>query len=160
MPTTTITAEPNSQQIDIERSFSAPAQLAYRAMNDPELVERWLGPRRYETVMERNDLRDGGTWRFINRDADGNEFGFHGVYHGEPSVERVVRTFEFEGTPGRVSLESLGLVEHEGTTTMHARSVFQSVEDRDAMIAAGMEGGVIESYERLDTVLAELGVPA
>lgn len=64
MPTT-ITAEPNTQQVDIERTFAAPAQLVYRAMTEPELVERWLGPRRYETVMERNELRDGGSWRGV-----------------------------------------------------------------------------------------------
>ena len=82
---------------------------------------------------------------------------FHGVFHGEPSLDGgVVRTFEFEGYPGHVSLETLILEERDGKTLSRAVSVFQSVEDRDGMIASGMESGVNEGMEKLDELLARL----
>ena len=37
--------------------------------------------------------------QLINRDADGNESAFHGVYHEILAPERIIDTFEFEGLP-------------------------------------------------------------
>jgi uncharacterized protein YndB with AHSA1/START domain len=82
--------------------------------------------------------------------------GFHGVFHGAPSVEWHRRTFEYEGAPGHVSLETATFEERGGRTVVRENSVFQSVEDRDAMVASGMEEGVNEGMERLDELLARL----
>jgi len=154
---TEIAAEPGTQRIVITREFSAPRELVYRAYTDPELLTQWMGPSRLTMTIERNELRDGGRWRFIHSDADGVEAAFHGVFHGEPSLEGgVTRTFEFEGYPGHVSLETLTLEERDGKTVSRAISVFQSVEDRDGMIASGMESGVNEGMEKLDELLARL----
>ena len=145
-----IIAEPGTQQIVITRAFDAPRELVYRAYTDPDLLVQWI---------ERHELRDGGRYRYIHRDENGVEAGFHGVFHGEPSLDGgVVRTFEFEGYPGHVSLETLILEEHDGKTLSLAVSVFQSVEDRDGMIASGMESGVNEGMEKLDGLLARLQV--
>lgn len=117
---------------------------------------RLTAPRALTMTVDRHDARDGGTWRYIHRDADGNEHGFHGVYHGTPSPDGIVRTFEFEGTPGHVSLETATFEEQDGRTLLRMNSVFQSVEDRDRMVQSGMEGGVNDSMERLDELVARL----
>jgi len=117
---------------------------------------QWLGPRRLTMTIDRLEPRDGGTWRYTHRDTDGTEYGFHGVYHGTPSPEGIVQTFEFEGAPGHVSLDSLVLEERDGRTLLRGHSVFQSVEDRDAMIQSGMETGVNESMDRLTELVARL----
>jgi uncharacterized protein YndB with AHSA1/START domain len=154
---TQIVAEPGVPQIVISREFDAPRALLYRVHIDPELLVQWLGPRRLTTHVERWDVRDGGTWRYISRDGDGTEYGFHGVFHGTPSPEGgIVETFEFEGTPGHVSLVTFSFEERGGKTLVRMNAVFQSVEDRDAMLESGMEGGVNEGYERLDELLAQL----
>jgi uncharacterized protein YndB with AHSA1/START domain len=140
----------------MSREFDAPRDLVFRAHFDPELLVQWLGPRRLTMEIERHEARDGGTYRFIHRDQDGTEYGFHGVFHGTPTPDGAVRTFEFEGTPGHVSLETLTLEEHDGKTTLLANAVYQSVEDRDAMAASGMEKGVNEGYEKLDELLQRL----
>jgi len=114
------------------------------------------GPRRLTMHVDRFELRDGGTWRYTHREADGTEYGFHGVFHGTPSPEGIVQTFEFEGAPGHVSLDSLTFEERDGRTTLRAHSVFQSVEARDAMVQSGMESGLNEGYERLDELIARL----
>lgn len=156
MGTTRIMAEPGLPFIDIEREFAAPRELVYRAHVDPELLVRWLGPAKYAMRVERLEVRDGGSWRFVHVADDGGEFGFRGVFHGEPSVDGILQTWEFEGFPGHVSLESLVFDERDGRTTLRIHAVYQSVEDRDGMIANGMEGGVNEGYARLDDLVARL----
>ncbi|HJW74687.1 MAG TPA: SRPBCC family protein [Thermoleophilia bacterium] len=156
MTTTTITAEPGVPYIEMTREFDAPRDLLFRAHTDPELLVQWLGPRRLTMTIDRLEPRDGGTWRYTHRDTDGTEYGFHGVYHGTPSPEGIVQTFEFEGAPGHVSLDSLVLEERDGRTLLRGHSVFQSVEDRDAMIQSGMETGVNESMDRLAELVARL----
>ena len=40
-----------------------------------------------------------------------------------------------------------------GRSRLVHQSVFQSVQDRDGMIASGMERGVNDGYEKLDSLL-------
>jgi uncharacterized protein YndB with AHSA1/START domain len=160
MTTTRIDTRPGLPFIDMTREFAAPRELVYRAHMDPELLAQWIGPRRLTTTVVRYDVRDGGTWRFVQRDEDGSEYAFHGVFHGDPSPEGFVQTFEFEGAPGHVSLDAVTLEEHDGRTTLRVHSVFQTVEARDAMVSAGMETGVQEGYERLDELFERVLAPA
>jgi uncharacterized protein YndB with AHSA1/START domain len=102
------------------------------------------------------EVRDGGRWRYIHREENGAEHGFHGVFHGTPSIDGIVQTFEYEGVPGHVCLETLTFEEQDGKTVLHINEVYQSVEDRDAMLQSGMESGINESYERLDELIAKL----
>ncbi len=156
MAKTQIIAEPGLPYIEITREFNAPRELLFRAFTDPELLVQWLGPRRLSMTIDRLEVRDGGTWRFIHREADGTEYGFHGVFHGTPSPDGIVRTFEFEGAPGHVSLETATFEEHGSRTLLRTNAVYQSVEDRDAMVQSGMEDGVNDSMERLDELIARL----
>jgi uncharacterized protein YndB with AHSA1/START domain len=156
MTTTQVTAEPGTPYIDFTREFDAPRDLLFRAHTDPELLVQWLGPRRLTMVIDRYDVEDGGKWRYIHRDQDGTEFGFHGVFHGTPSPDGMVQTFEFEGAPGHVSLDQIKFEARNGRTVLHGHSVFQSVQARDAMVQSGMEGGLSEAYERLDELIPKL----
>jgi uncharacterized protein YndB with AHSA1/START domain len=156
MSETKIQAPEGVPFIDVSREFDAPRDLVFRAFTEPELLVQWLGPAKYDMVVDTYDVRAGGSWRFINRDADGHEWGFHGVFHGEPSPDGFVQTFEFEGAPGQVSLEKLILTETDGRTTAHTHSVYQSVEARNAMVESGMAEGMNEGYDRLDALLSRL----
>lgn len=157
--TTQIIAEPGVQQIEIIREFDAPRELLFRAHTEPALLVQWLGPRRLTMTIDHFDARNGGTWRYVHRDTDGAEYGFHGVFHGTPSLDGIVQTFEFEGAPGHVSLETLRFEEHDGRTRVRNVAVYQSVENRDAMVESGMESGLNEGYLRLDELIATI-VPA
>lgn len=151
-----ITAEPGIPQILASREFAAPRELVFRAFTDPDLLVRWLGPRRLTMRIDHFDLRDGGTWRYVHAEDDGTEYGFHGVFHGEASADGIVQTFEFEGAPGHVQMDTATFTEQDGHTTVRLNSVFQSVEAPDVMIASGMEGGTNEGFERLDELLGTL----
>jgi len=153
---TTVTAEPGSQELFIMREFDAPRELIYKAHIDPKLYVQWLGPHGYEMILEEFEPVSGGKYRYIHKDKDGNIYGFHGTFH-EMSIDNMVQTFEFEGYPGHVSLDSMKLEELPGGRTKATiHSVFQSVSDRDGMIQNGMEKGMSEGYERLDDVLADM----
>jgi len=155
---TTIIAEPGKQELFIEREFDAPRELIFRAHTDPDLYVQWLGPRGYEMRLETFEPISGGRYRYTHKDKDGNEFGFHGVFH-EMSEELMIQTFEFEGLPepGHVILDTMRLEKLPGDRTkITIQSVYQSVADRDGMIQAGMERGVNEGYERLDELLKKM----
>jgi len=165
MTTTTTTtaprrliAEPGSHAVIVEREVAAPRAMIFRCYTEPELLAQWLGPRKYELHVEELDVRNGGIWRYVHVDpVSGAEYRFRGVFHGTPSVDQFVQTFEFDGAPGHVSLDTLSLEDlGGGRTLIRTNSVYQSVEARDAMIASGMEGGMVEGYARLDELVDRL----
>lgn len=151
-----IIALPGKQEIVVTSVFDAPRDLVFKAYTDPKLVPRWWGPIRFVTMIDRMEVKPGGIWRFVQRDADGNEYAFHGVYHDIARPERLVYTFEFEGTPGQVLLETVIFEDLEGSTKVREISVFQSVEDRDGMLSSGMEEGMAETMDRLSELLGSL----
>lgn len=156
---TTITAEPGRQELFITREFDAPRGLVFRAYTEPEIYAQWLGPNGLTTTFEVFEPVNGGKYRFIQKDKDGNEFSFHGVTHEVLAPERIIGTFEFDGLPeaGHVVLETTRFEAIAGNRTrVTSQSVFQSVADRDGMVQSGMEHGVVEGYERLDEILEKL----
>jgi len=153
---TSIVAEPGKQEFVITRVFDAPRALVFKAYTDPDRIRDWWGPQRFINTVDTMDVRPGGIWRIVQRDADGNEYAFHGVYHEVRPPAQLVGTFEFEGAPGHVSLDTVTFEEHDGRTTLVEKSVFQSVEDRDEMLKEGVEEGVIETMDRFADLLASV----
>jgi uncharacterized protein YndB with AHSA1/START domain len=153
---THIEADPTLPSIVITREFDAPPERVFRAHTDPDLVVQWLGPRRLTMRVDKFDARTGGSYRYIHSDDDG-EYAFHGVFHEVRPVDRIVQTFTYEGVPDGVSLETMTFEDLGGRTRLVAKSICDSIEDRDAMIASGMEYGVREAYEQLDELLGEAG---
>ena len=158
--TTTTTASaratvttPSDREVRIERVFNAPRERVWRAMTDPALVAQWWG-RGNKLVVERDEVVRGGHWRYVEHGPDGAH-GFEGRYAEVVPPERIVRTFEWDGMPGHVSVDSMTLEDlGDGRTRLVSVSLFHTTADRDGMIGAGMEGGVNESYAALDRVLA------
>jgi uncharacterized protein YndB with AHSA1/START domain len=142
--------------IDWEREFDAPVEAVFRAHKDPDLIKLWLGPRRYEMDIESYEFRTGGRYRYLHR-ADGEEYAFNGVFHVVRENEFAIQTFEFEGYPDVVSIESMTFEAlDDGRSRVRGHSTYPSIEARDGMVSSGMEGGMSEGYERLDEVLADL----
>ncbi len=154
----TITAPEGLPFIDITREFDAPVAAVFEAYRDPELFARWVGPRDLGIQLEHYDFSTGGGYRFLNTDAQGNEFAFNGVFHVVRENEFAIQTFEFEGVPDVVSIESLTLTPLDGARTrLRIHAVYPSLEARDGMVASGMEHGITEGYEKLDEILVEQG---
>ena len=153
---TSLLATPGTHEMTITREFDAPRALVFKTFTDPTLLAQWWGPRYLTTDVEQMDVRPGGSWRFIQRDAEGHAYGFHGVYHEVLAPERIIDTFEFEGLPeaGHVAMETMKFEELPGgRTRLTAQSVFQTVTDRDGALQSGMESGVNDTYDRMQELL-------
>lgn len=147
---------PSDREIVMTRVFNAPRALVFKAFTDPEAIAQWWGQNNATTIVDKMDVRPGGVWRYVQRAADGNEWGFRGEYLEIVPPERLVNTFEFEGLPGHVVTDTAVFEEFDGKTRLTVTSTFDSQEDRDGMIASGMEDGALESYARLDAYLQML----
>jgi uncharacterized protein YndB with AHSA1/START domain len=152
-PATTLTM-PSAREIVIERVFDAPRELVFKMFTDPTAIPRWWGPRRLTTTVETMDVRPGGAWRFVQRDPDGAEFAFRGEYREVAPPHRLVSTFEFEGFPGHVMLDTTTFEEQHGKTKLTSTLLYASVGDRDGHLQSGMEPGMRESHERFAELLA------
>ncbi|MHA7305993.1 SRPBCC family protein [Arthrobacter sp. TMN-49] len=139
--------------VDTVREIDAPVAEVFRAFMDPDLAIAWLGP--WDLTMEMHvwEAHTGGSWAYSHVDDAGNRYGFRGVFHHVLEDRRIVQTFEFDGYPGHVSLEEVEFEDLGGRTRILNHTVFSSVEDRDGMLASGMERGVREGYERLERLL-------
>ena len=146
---------PSDREVRIERTFNAPRERVWKAMTDPKLVAQWWG-RGNKLVIERMEVERGGHWRFVEHSPHGAH-GFEGRYREVTPIERVSRTFEWDGMPGHVAVETATLEDlGDGRTKLVSISLFHTVEDRDGMLSSGMESGVEQSYAALDKVLASL----
>ena len=151
---TQISAEPGTPFLDIVREFEAPRARVFAAHTDPELVEQWLGPCDLQITIEEWDARPGGSYRYVHRRGPEFEAHFRGVYHTVREAELIVQTFEFLGAPDQVCIETLHLDDLGDRTRLRSRSVFPSVEARDAAVESGMNSGISESMDRLAELLA------
>lgn len=151
-----ITVEPNNLSVKIERIFDAPRDKVFLAMTQKDKLERWWTGPGYSTRVVHLDVREGGSWRFI-QSGNGREYGFHGSFH-MVSPEITIQTFEYDGLDerGHVSLQKIELIDTgDGKTQLVSTSVFLSVADRDEMIRNGMEEGLQQSYSKLDEILLQ-----
>jgi uncharacterized protein YndB with AHSA1/START domain len=154
-PTATLTT-PTDREIHVERVFDAPRDRVFAVYTDPKLIPEWWGPRDTTTAVDQMDVRTGGDWRFLVRTSDGNETSFRGTYREVTPPERIVQTFEWEGMPGYVSVETAEFEDLGDRTKVVTTSIFHTAEERDGMLNSGMERGMNETYARLDELLAKL----
>ena len=148
---------PGERDIHIERVFDAPRDRVFAIYTDPALIPEWWGPRGTTTTVDHMQVRAGGGYRFVIGNSDGSETAFRGTYREVTPPERIVQTFEWEGMPGHVSVETATFEDlGDGRTKVTTISLFHTREERDGMVGSGMEGGLNQTYERLDEVLARL----
>jgi uncharacterized protein YndB with AHSA1/START domain len=148
----TTISTPSDTEIRIEREFDAPRELVWEAYTDPEMVAEWLGPRSAKTPVVTMDFRPGGSYRW-----EFGEYTFFGDFHEVVPQERIVSSFDWEESGREPSVDHADFEDLDGgRTRIVIMSTFASKEDRDAIIADGMESGVNDGYEKLDELLARL----
>ncbi|MGC4760978.1 SRPBCC family protein [Micromonospora trifolii] len=145
---------PSDREITLTRTFDAPRDLVYAAHTQAEHLRQWWG--RGNPLDVEIDFRVGGGYRFVEHATDGNDYAFRGEYREIVVPERLVQTFEFEGMPGHVAVETVVFTEQEGRTTITSTTRFDTTAERDGMVDSGMTQGAAESYAALDRHLATL----
>ena len=150
-------AAEGEREIVTERVFDAPRERVFQAFVDPELIPKWWGRREDTLTVDKLDVREGGDWRFVTDGPDGSH-AFRGTFRAIEPPERVEQTFEWEGMPGHVVIETATFEDlGDGRTRVSTRSRFDTTEERDGMLSSGMEIGMAESYDKLDELLASGG---
>jgi uncharacterized protein YndB with AHSA1/START domain len=148
--------KPSDREIRIERVFDASRDRVWQAFTDPKLVAQWWG-RGNKLVVERMEVEPGGHWRFVEHGPEGVQ-GFEGRYREVTPTTRLVHTFEWDGMPAYVIIETVTLEDAgNGRTKVVNLSLFHTTEERDGMLSSGMETGLNESYAALDRLLATMG---
>ena len=148
---------PTEREIHVERIFDAPRDRVFELFTDPELIPEWWGPRGTTTIVDEMDVRNGGSWRYVTRNSDGSETAFRGTYREVSPPDRIVQTFEWEGMPGHVSVDTAVFEDLGERTKLVSSSIFHTTEERDGMLGSGMETGMNETYQRFDELIERLG---
>jgi uncharacterized protein YndB with AHSA1/START domain len=152
-----LVVEREKLQYSMSRVFDASREQLWKAFTDPDLIPKWWGPRYYTTVVDKMEVRVGGAWRYIQTDTSGNSFAFNGVYKEIQPPKRLTYTFEFEPMAGHISTETVTLEELPGgKTQITTRTTFNSLEDLEGMLQSGMEGGAVETWDRLEELVRSL----
>jgi len=139
-PETTYVAEPGSYEATTTAVIDAPREAVFRCFTEPDLIVQWWAPPKYTVEVDAFDPTPGGGWRFLVLDEDGKEdAAFRGVCHDVVPNESICQTFEWEGLPGHVCLQTATFEEVDGGTRVTEQAVFQSVADRDGMSESGMK---------------------
>ena len=146
---------PSDTEILITRQFDATAALVWEALTRVEHIKRWWGPEWCPITSAEIDLRVGGGWRYVCRMDDGTELGWHGEYREIDPGRSITSTEVFEGFPDAESVNTMTLTESDGVTTLTTRVRHQSQENRDGHVDSGMEGGMQDSFNRLDALLVD-----
>jgi uncharacterized protein YndB with AHSA1/START domain len=155
---TTVITPIGDREVTCERIFDAPRERVWRAFAEPDLVEQWWGREHHTLEIVRMEFERGGHWRFIEHDGNGRTEGFEGRYREVTPPTRFVQTFEWDGMPGYVTVDTYELEDlGDGRTRVMTTSIFHTAEERDGMLSSGMEIGLNESYAALDKLLQKMG---
>ena len=151
-----LTAPVDTLAMEFSRDFDAPVHALFRAHSEPELVKQWLGPQGLRMEITEWDFENHGGYRYSHSDENGT-YGFNGTFHTVRDDEFILQTFEFEGAPDMVNIEYLWFEDlGDGRSRLRGRSICPNTEARDALLSSGMEGGMTEGYEKLDSLLTTL----
>jgi uncharacterized protein YndB with AHSA1/START domain len=154
MTSGTVLSTPADREVVAVRVFDAPRERVFALYTDPELIPSWWGPRDQGVSVERMDVVAGGSWRFLATDSSGSELAFFGTYREVTAPGRIVSTFGWEGMAGHTLVETVTFEDLGGSTRLTVTASFDTTEDRDGMLAAGMERGLTQSHDRLAELLA------
>lgn len=143
-------------KIIVERLFDATPELVFKVSTDPKLIPEWWGPKILTTKVEKDEIRPGGLWRYVQHDKQGKEYAFNGKYIQIVAPELISRTFEFEGMPGHVTIETCTIKKQGNNAKMIVTIDYKSIEDLEGMLNSGMKTGMLESWDRLAELLAKV----
>ena len=149
---TKVEAEEGKQVIVITREFDLPLELLFKAYEEPEIVEQWMG-----TKVLKLENKNHGSYRFETTDPKGNRHGFNGVIHEFLPNKKIIRTFEMENTPFEVSLEFLEFEAlTDDTSRLNMLMVYRSVEQRDEILKLPFAQGINWAHNRLQEAVKKL----
>lgn len=149
---TKILAEDGKQELVITREFELPLELLFKAYEEAEIVEQWMG-----TKVLKLENKKHGSYQFETTDPHGNKYGFNGVIHEFVPNEKITRTFEMENTPFPIQLEFLEFEKlTDNTSKLTMQIVYKSVDYRNQMLQLPFAQGINMAHNRLQNIVSKL----
>jgi len=149
---TKVNAEQGKQDLVITREFDLPLELLFKAYEEAEIVEQWMG-----TKVLKLENKKHGSYQFETTDPKGNKYGFNGTIHEFSPNQKITRTFEMENSPFDVQLEFLEfekLTDDSSKLTIHV--VYKSNALRDQMLKMPFAQGINMAHNRLQDIASKL----
>lgn len=148
----------------VERLFDAPRDLVYECYTSADHIKRWWGPNEFPTVYCTIDFRVGGTWHYCMKGPDGTEAWGIGTYTEIVRPEVLAYRDAFSDEKGSIVPPEMDIrmtfTEANGQTLVRSSSAFADSESRQAVLDMGMEEGMNQTLDHLDTYLEELKAAA
>lgn len=146
---TKIRAEEGKQEIFITRDFDLPVDLLFKAYEEPEFIEQWMG-----TKVKKLECRNHGSYIFETTDPKGYKHVFHGSIHAFLPGQKIIRTFEMQNTPFSVQLEFLQFESvNENTSRLVMHVVYESIEQRDQILKLPFAQGINMAHQRIQDIM-------
>lgn len=149
----------SDRELVVTRSFNGRPSVVFEAMTNPELLKRWWAPRALGVTLFscEADVRVGGKYRFVFGKDAAQSMAFSGVYKELVPYSLIVFTQVFEpmASAGEAVI-TVTLEERDGKTHMVQRQLFPSKLALDGAVASGMEKGMRETYDQLDSLVASM----
>lgn len=149
---TKINAEDGKQDLTITRDFDLPVALLFKAYAEAGIVEQWMGTR----VLKLESKKHGG-YQFETTDPKGNKHRFNGVIHEFIPNQKIIKTFEMEGTPFGVQLEVYEFEKlTEDTCKLNMHVIYESAAQRDQVLQLPFAQGINMAHNRLQDIISKL----
>jgi uncharacterized protein YndB with AHSA1/START domain len=149
---TKINAEDGKQELVITREFDLPLELLFKAYEEPEFVEQWMG-----TKVLKLESKKHGSYQFETTDPKGNKHGFNGTIHEFIPNQKIIRTFEMQNTPFGVQLEVYEFEKlTDDTSKLRMHVIYESVAQRDEVLKLPFKQGINMAHNRIQDILSKL----
>jgi uncharacterized protein YndB with AHSA1/START domain len=149
---TKVNAEDGKQELVITREFDLPLALLFKAYEEPEIVEQWMG-----TKVLKLESKKHGSYQFETTDPIGNKHRFSGAIHEFVQNSKIIRTFEMASTPFGVQLEIYEFEKiSDDTSKLNMHVIYESVAQRDQMLKLPFAQGINMAHNRLQEILNTL----
>jgi len=158
--------QPSDREFVVSRTFAAPRELVWQAWSQCEHLQQWWAPAGWTVPVCKMDFRVGGTWHYCMKGPmpDGSEMESWGltVYQEIVEPEQFVALDQFADAAGNVATEmpkmlnTVTFTEVNGQTTVTSHTEFADAADLQTVIEMGMEEGMTQSWDQLDTHLAKI----
>ena len=149
---TKINAEAGKQELTITREFDLPLELLFKAYEEAEIVEQWMG-----TKVLKLESKKHGSYHFETTDPKGNKYGFSGAIHEFIPNRKITRTFEMDGTPFGVQLEIYEFEQlTDDTSRLNMHVIYESVALRDQVLKLPFAQGINMAHNRIQDIVSKL----
>ncbi|WP_142682766.1 SRPBCC family protein [Chitinophaga polysaccharea] len=150
---TKIHAEDGKQELVITREFDLPLELLFKAYEEPEIVEQWMGTK----VLKLENKKHGG-WQYQTSNEQGQVlFEAHGVIHEFVPNRKITRTFEMVNAPFDVQLEFLEFEKvTDDTSRLKMQIIYRSIELRDQQLKLPFAFGINMAHNKLQDIVSKL----